>query len=196
MMNHPIRNYPLRIVNEPSIYVAGDKMGQKVYPPGAPMQSAVPSMQQPGMPMNFNQQQAMVAQQNNNMDLLEQRRREQEQRARAQAGGPGGRPPRPEDDDSGDEIDHISTRTLALNRYKRNHDMMNEVFKYAAYGAKHTPPRPPPYSIFDKTEIEEKTAKLQQEIEALNASLAERRAARQRDQPDVAMAFGGDELTI
>ncbi|KAG6879230.1 hypothetical protein C0992_004291 [Termitomyces sp. T32_za158] len=212
MMNHPVRNYPLRTVNEPSVYVAGEKMGQKVYPSGGLMQSSAPAIQQPGMPMNFSQQQAMVAQQNTSMDLLDQRRREQEQRARAQAGAAAGGqrpPPRPEDDDSGDEIDHISTRTLALNRYKRNHDMMNEVFKYAAYGAsldiysrrmclrimcslgdKHAPPPPRPYSIFDKDEIEQKTAKLQEEIETLNASLAERRAARQQDRPDVMISFG------
>lgn len=55
-----------------------------------------------------------------------------------------------EDDDSGgehcsilhssqfdpvlDEMDGISTRTLALTRYKRNHDLMNEVFVHAAFG--------------------------------------------------------------
>ncbi|KAG6850215.1 hypothetical protein H0H93_016394 [Arthromyces matolae] len=170
----------------------GEKMGQKVYPSGTPMQSSAPAMQQPGMPMNLAQQQAMVAQQNTNMELLEQRRREQE-RARAQAAA-GGRPPRPEEDDSGDEVDHIATRTLALNRYRRNHDMMNEVFKFAAYGDKHTSPPPRPYSIFDKNEIERKTvtiAKLEEEIEALNTSLAERRAARQQDRPDVVMSFGG-----
>ncbi|KAG6845608.1 hypothetical protein H0H87_006661 [Tephrocybe sp. NHM501043] len=194
-MNHPVRNYPLRIVNEPSVYVFGDKQGQKVFSSGGPMQSAVPPMQQPGMPMNFSQQQAMVAQQNSSMDQLDQRRREQELRGRAQAGGPGGRPPRPEDDDSGDEIDHISTRTLALNRYKRNHDMMNEVFKFAAYGDKHTPPPPQPYSIFNKAEIEEKSAKLKQEIEELKASLAEREAARQRDQSDITISLGGSEVT-
>jgi hypothetical protein len=41
-------------------------------------------MSQPGMVMNFNQQQAMVAQQNTNMEILE-RRREQE-RARNRSG--------------------------------------------------------------------------------------------------------------
>ncbi|KNZ73233.1 SWI/SNF and RSC complexes subunit ssr4 [Termitomyces sp. J132] len=201
MMNHPVRNYPLRIVNEPSVYVAGEKMGQKVYPAGGPMQSSAPAMQQPGkkkrMPMNFSQQQAMVAQQNTNMELLDQRRREQEQRVRAQAsaaGGAAGRPPRPEDDDSGDEIDHISTRTLALNRYKRNHDMMNEVFQFAAYGDKHAPPPPRPYSIFDKNDIEQRTAKLREEVEVLKASLAELKAARQQDRPDVVMTFGDDGI--
>ncbi|KAG6808775.1 hypothetical protein H0H92_002955 [Tricholoma furcatifolium] len=181
-MNHPVRNYPLRVVTEPAVYVAGEKMGQKVFPPGTnPMQSSAPPLAPPGMPMNFAQQQAMIAQQNSNMELLEQRRREQE-RARVQAGMPGHVSHR----DVPDEIDHISTRALALNRYKRNHDMMNEVFKFAAYvyilvvihgrtGDKHRPPPPRPYSIFDKAEIEAKTAKLEEDIEALNARLGERR---------------------
>ena len=43
------------------------------------------------------------------------------------------------DEDSGDEFDHISTRSLALARYKRNHDYMNEVFNYAAFGTKIQP---------------------------------------------------------
>lgn len=33
-----------------------------------------------------------------------------------------------------DEVDSISTRTLALARYKRNHDWMNDVFNQAAFG--------------------------------------------------------------
>ncbi|GLB38590.1 putative fungal domain of unknown function (DUF1750) [Lyophyllum shimeji] len=198
LMNQPVRNYPLRIVNEPAVYVAGEKMGTKVYPPGgAPMPSAAPPMQQPGMAMNFSQQQAMVAQQNSSMEMLE-RRREQE-RARNRSGSTSGRPPRPEDDDSGDEIDQISTRTLALNRYRRNHDMMNEVFKFAAYGDKNAPPPPPPYSIFNKTEIEEKTAKLQEEIEALKSKSSARRAAQLNweleTRPDVTMDVEGGGIT-
>lgn len=44
-------------------------------------------------------------------------------------------PTRLEDDDSADESDMISARTLALTRYKRNHEFMNEVFMYAAFSA-------------------------------------------------------------
>lgn len=34
---------------------------------------------------------------------------------------------------SADEVDQISTRTLAVARYKHNHDWMNDVFRQAAY---------------------------------------------------------------
>ena len=33
-----------------------------------------------------------------------------------------------------EELEHISTRTLALTRYRRNHELMNEVFIHAAFG--------------------------------------------------------------
>lgn len=86
LMNQPARHYPLRMVNEPSVYVSGEKMGQKVFPPGGgpPMPSSAPPIQQPGMPMNFTQQQAMVAQQNNSMEMLERRREQERARTRAQ----------------------------------------------------------------------------------------------------------------
>ncbi|KAF7370962.1 SWI/SNF and RSC complexes subunit ssr4 [Mycena sanguinolenta] len=174
LMNQPVRSYPLRIYNEPSVYVVGEKAGQKVFPPGAgPHPGGMGNM-----PMGmggFNQQQAM-AQQNNNMALLE-RRREQEQRARAAAAG-NARPGRVEEDDSGDENDTISTRALSLTRYRRNHDIMNEVFAHAAYGQKNALPPPSPFSIFNKAELEAKTEKLKAEIEALQARSTERKLAR------------------
>ncbi|KAK7025540.1 hypothetical protein VNI00_015893 [Paramarasmius palmivorus] len=166
LMNQPVRAYPLRPITDPPVYVGGDKAGQKVYPPGSvppqgPM-GAVPG----GMPMNFQQQQAMLAQQNNSMEMLERRR----ERERARAGSTA-RPPMM-DDDSGDEGDMISTKTLALTRYKRNHDLMNEVFTQAGYRDKYKPKASPtaPYkSTFDKAELEEKCAKLTAEIEELKA---------------------------
>ena len=42
---------------------------------------------------------------------------------------------------SADEVDTISTRALAVARYKRNHDWMNEVFHQAAFGLSYTPVR-------------------------------------------------------
>jgi len=121
----------------------------------------------------------VLAQQNRDMEALERRGRE---RARGMPPGagpqsvgvPGGAPgmqqqrpvggPRLDDDDSADEIDQISTRSLALTRYKRNHELMNEVFMYAAFGdpTKTITDRSAaaavttPYSIFNTEKMEEK----------------------------------------
>ncbi|CAA7261473.1 unnamed protein product [Cyclocybe aegerita] len=211
--NQPVRAYPLRALNEPSVYVAGEKQGQKMYPPGmgpgamhagggGPASMAPGAM---GMPMNFSQQQAMLAQQNSQMEALERRRERERERERAaqRDGQTAGRPPQgriPDDDDSGDEVDQISTRTLAMARYKRNHEWMNEVFHRAAFGDRAPKPKSTPYSIFSKSELEEKTAKLQTEIEALQASSAKRRADKIREsqsQPsaDITMSsIAGDSV--
>ncbi|KAF9235672.1 hypothetical protein BU15DRAFT_51129 [Melanogaster broomeanus] len=195
LLNSPIRQYPLRPITEPAVYVMGDKAGQKVYPPGAgPPPPQGPMAMNPQM-MAMNQQgmnpqtmgmgpqamgmnpQAMLAQQNSNMEALE-RRRERE-RARERSGSMGGRPapPRLDDDDSADEVDMISTRTLALTRYRRNHELMEDIFKQASFGNV-VPSTPPAYSIFDKAELESKVAKLQEEVEALQTQAAERKTRR------------------
>ncbi|ESK91767.1 swi snf and rsc complex subunit ssr4 [Moniliophthora roreri MCA 2997] len=151
LMNQPVRAYPLRHLTDPPVYVAGEKMGQKVFPPGGG-----------GMPMNFNQQQQMLGQQNNSMEMLERRRQTERQRAGSTA-----RPPMM-DEDSGDEGEMLSTKTLAMTRYKRNHDLMNEVFYRAAFGEKNKPLAPAPYkSTFDKAELDERCAQLAAEIETL-----------------------------
>ena len=93
LMHQPVRPYPLRQINEPALFIAGEKMGQKVYPPGAvppqagrggpvpgPGPGPGPGMPgAPGMPMNMHQQQAMLAQQNSRMEMIDARR---DQRAR------------------------------------------------------------------------------------------------------------------
>ncbi|KAH9480580.1 SWI/SNF and RSC complexes subunit ssr4 [Psilocybe cubensis] len=213
LMSQPVRAYPLMPVNEPPVYVLGEKTGQKVYPggvgpvgggsssvgvgmggnpmhPGNPVQGGLPPSAM-GMAvggMSFTQQQAaLLAQQNSTMESLE-RRRERERAAAAAAAvaqrpGPDpavARPPQQrvvEDEDSGDEMDLFPTRTLAMARYKRNHDWMNDVFNQAAFGnVIQTDPKVRPYSIFSQSDIDEKTAKLQAEVEALQAKSAQRRA--------------------
>ena len=110
LLNSPVRQYPLRQITEPPVYVMGDKAGQKAYPPSAgpppPPQGPIGmnpqgmGINQPGMgmpPQGMNPQamgmnaqgmgmtpQAMLAQQNSNMESLE-RRRERE-RARERSG--------------------------------------------------------------------------------------------------------------
>ena len=84
-LNQPARNYPLRQVNEPAVYVLGEKQGQKVFagagpgpgrgPPGVDHPTAadmgmgygMPGMNMPGNP------QALLAHQNSNMEALEKR---------------------------------------------------------------------------------------------------------------------------
>jgi hypothetical protein len=48
----------------------------------------------------------------------------------------------------------VSTRTVAAARYTRNHDWMNEVFAYAAFGDKVLPSKPKRlHEIFDKDDL-------------------------------------------
>ncbi|EGN97871.1 hypothetical protein SERLA73DRAFT_109126 [Serpula lacrymans var. lacrymans S7.3] len=168
LLNQPVRQYPLRQISDPPVYVMGEKAGQKVYPgPGGGQIQGLPSGAPSGpMPpigmgmggMNINTQ-AMLAQQNMNMEALE-RRRERE-RGRERSSSMGGRPPPPrvDEDDSADESEFISTRTLALTRFRRNHELMEEVFKQAAFGNKKSSPPPSPYSIFDKSELDTKAVR-------------------------------------
>ena len=72
------------------------------------------------------------------------------------------------------EKEMISTRTLALTRFQRNHEFMDEVFLQAALGSpiplifptqthtpstgdKHPPKRNSPWSIFEVSELESKS---------------------------------------
>lgn len=73
-LNQPVRNYPLRPINEPALFVMGEKIGQKVYP-----NQHTGSAERPGPPsmgMGFGgigNSQAMLAQQNSNLEALERR---------------------------------------------------------------------------------------------------------------------------
>ncbi|KZT69605.1 hypothetical protein DAEQUDRAFT_726590 [Daedalea quercina L-15889] len=196
-LNQPVRNYPLRPINEPALFVVGEKMGQKVYPNQhqAPAERSGP----PGMGMGFGgigNPQAMLAQQNNNLEALE-RRSQRDRSASMNARAPP--PARMDDDDSADESDMISTRTLALTRYKRNHEFMNEVFMYAAFSRKKEfPPPKSPYSVFDQADVEAKVGELTAEIDELRAKAEARREARLNasrgiDEPgDVSMDISGN----
>jgi len=174
LANQPARAYPLPMINQPPVFVLGEKVGQKVFPPGTGMHAGPTTGQPipPGM-MPYNAQ-AMVAQQNANMEMLE-RRRERERAREAAANRP-----RVEDDDSADETEQISTKSLAITRYRRNHELMSEVFTHAAFGNKSSPGPVTPYSIFDNSELESRIAKLQSEISVLRQGAADRDAAKSR----------------
>jgi uncharacterized small protein (DUF1192 family) len=57
---------------------------------------------------------------------------------------------------------------------------MTEVFMNAAFGNKSVSEPSKPYSIFDKTELEAKIAKLQSEVSVLQQKATERDAAKSR----------------
>ena len=81
-LNQPVRPYPLRPINEPAVFVLGERQGQKVFPPGGP---PGPGMQERGqsIPPNigFGNPQAMLAQQNNQMEAMERRSRQERDRS-------------------------------------------------------------------------------------------------------------------
>ncbi|KAI5116751.1 hypothetical protein M0805_001609 [Coniferiporia weirii] len=200
LRSQPVRSYPLRPVNEPAMFVLGEKMGQKVFVPQQhaahpphPAQTAhgvVPPAGMPGMVGmggGMQHQAAMLAQQSREMEL---ERRQTRERAAA-VPGHGHLPAH--DDDSGDEYDHISTRSLALARYKRNHDYMNEVFMNAAFGDKKPKEPQNPYVCFNETDIKEKVSKLGNEIEELKRkSEARKEAVRRRENSGDIEARGSD----
>lgn len=64
-LNQPVRSYPLRPINEPALYVMGDKIGNQVPLPNHPdRQIGFGGMGNP---------KAMLAQQNSNLEALERR---------------------------------------------------------------------------------------------------------------------------
>jgi len=90
----------------------------------------------------------------------------------------GQRPAMHQDEDEEIEKEMISTRTLALTRFQRNHEFMDEVFVQAALGDKDPPKRKSPWSIFDIEELERKNEKLTAEIAELQKRTEERRSQR------------------
>lgn len=165
LMGLPTRAYPLRPVNEPAMYVLGEKAGQKVYQPQQQTHAAGMPTALGAVPSGMQHQAALLAAQSREMEALERRQardRNVNMAGHAQA----------HDDESGDEYDHISTRSLALARYKRNHDFMNEVFMYAAFGDREAKETLKTYSCFDEAELKEKSAKLEKELEELKTKAA------------------------
>jgi len=182
----PVRQYPLRQHNEPAVFVMGERQGQRV-PPSGPVGGMPPNVASGSVGVGIGvggrpDAQAMLVQQNREMEALERR----SQRDRSGSMNPAQRqlqpPQRHDEEDSAEELEHISTRTLALTRYRRNHELMNEVFTHAAFGNKQPPKPSAPYSIFDKAELENRAERLNKEIEEMQAKSAARRAVREKEQ--------------
>ncbi|CAE6436485.1 unnamed protein product [Rhizoctonia solani] len=123
-MNVPIRNYPLPIINEPPMYVVGEKSGQRVMAPNA----------------------VQLANQQQQLDALAASRRHAGMQPQA----------RKQDDDSDEESNRVSTRALAVTRFKRNHELLAEIF--AVNAAANVKAVPSPYEKTDKAELEAKFA--------------------------------------
>ncbi|KAI9443020.1 hypothetical protein H4582DRAFT_1922051 [Lactarius indigo] len=186
LQTQPVRQYPLRPHNEPAVFVLGERQGQRI-PPGGPIAGGMPPNVGVGVGIGVSGRpdaQAMLAQQNREMEALE--RRSQRERSASMNPGPRQPPPPPQrldEEDSADELENISTRTLALTRYRRNHELMNEVFTYAAFGDKQPPKPSTPYSIFEETELESRVEALTKEIEELREKSAARKAmAREKEE--------------
>ncbi|TFY79675.1 hypothetical protein EWM64_g4341 [Hericium alpestre] len=168
IINQPVRPYPLRPVNEPAVFVMGDKMGQKIMvPPGPPVPPGSAHPIAPGAPvMPFAGRpdpQVLLAQQNRDMEALERR----SQRERSMSMTQRAPPPPPARQDEEDSA-----------------------------GDKHTPKPPPAYSIFDKSELDEKASKLTSDIQDLRARAAARQAVRtEAENADVSMEAPAD-ITI
>jgi len=186
LLGAAVRTYPLRPSNEPRLYVAGDRMGQRVpsIPHAGPSSLPAPPVhpaQPNGVGINMGLglgiggmgQVAALAQQNQAMDALERDRRN-----RGMTGMTSSASRTVDEDDSGDEYDNVSTRTLAIGRFKRNHELMTEVFTYASRKHQKAQPQRSPYASFDIDEMKEKITKLTTDVETLEAKAEERRIAR------------------
>ena len=78
LMGQPMRAYPLRQINEPRMYVLGEKAGQKIYTQqqqhATPHAQGMPGMQGIGqVPANMQHQAALLAAKNRDMESLERR---------------------------------------------------------------------------------------------------------------------------
>ena len=71
-LNQPVRNYPLRPINEPALFVVGEKIGRQAPHPNQHQGSAELQVKATGFGGMGNPQ-AMLAHQNSNLDALERR---------------------------------------------------------------------------------------------------------------------------
>ncbi|KAF8311056.1 hypothetical protein DL93DRAFT_2083724 [Clavulina sp. PMI_390] len=157
LLHQPVRAYPLRHINEPGIFVYGDRIGQKV----------------PQQNQNRPQQIGNVAAQNAAMERMEQRRE----------AGPRDAHPLQQYGNDDDDESYVTNRSLALARFTRNHDNLAEIFSPVAIAQ--IPAPPPVYENIKASDLELELEKLTAEVEALKQKKldaeAKLGAARQRN---------------
>ncbi|CAE6414806.1 unnamed protein product [Rhizoctonia solani] len=146
-INIPIRNYPLPTINDPPIYVMGEKSGQRVMAPNA----------------------VHLTNQQQQLDALAANRRQTGLQPQV----------RRQDDDSDEESNRVSTRALAVTRFKRNHELLAEIF--AVNAAANVKATPSPYEKTDKAELEAKLEQANREL----AELREKLSQQEHDMEDV-----------
>ncbi|KAG8871941.1 hypothetical protein FRC20_009971 [Serendipita sp. 405] len=184
-LHQQIRQYPLPNLPALNTFIGGNRMGEMAheeearqiiaavqarapeafYNPqrGGPHHSG-PPIGYGGMPQDISSQTAIL--------------RELERKKRMIAP-----PVRRDEEDSPDEDAAVSVRTLALSRYKRNHELMEEVFHRAAFGTRRVEE---PSSSTPGMTLEEITSKLaatQASIDKMEAKLNElRRLKEEKEQ--------------
>lgn len=92
---------------------------------------------------------------------------------------------RRDEDDSADEDTAVSVRTLALSRYKRNHEFMEEVFQRAAFGARKVEATSDSTPGMTLEEILAKLESTQASVDEMEKRLSERqRLQEEREEAD------------
>jgi len=167
LQKEAVRVYPIRTVDEPRVFVLGERAGQRVYPPGHMAQGAGAGHGgDSGMGMTMGAPMRVAEKLNHQAAQLEALNNRQLP----------DRPPVAHDEYDDDEADHLNSRTLAVMRYRRNHELMNEVFLRANNSTSKPLERSNPYDIFDAEEMESKIAKLNAEIEQLSNKRSRKRS--------------------
>jgi hypothetical protein len=159
MMNQHVRSYPIPAPTEQPVFIAGERAFQKAYG-------------QPGG-------QHAIAMQNQAMAQMERARREKSRTEASQ------RQLKALEAEEGEE-EHVNARSLARERFKRNHEYLAEIFSISSIAQLEEPPLREPATAVP--ELEAKLAKLNQEIQALEETAELRKRHKRNTSTDEEMA--------
>lgn len=131
LAKEPVRNYPLRLPpSDTRVYVVGEKVGQKVFVgQGQPPQGHGHGL--PNLRLGDRVAAANAQLEAMNSRVLPERHVVSIGLFSSKSQFTGYQPHEEFDDD---ELEHLTTRTLAVTRYRRNHELMNQVFWTASRG--------------------------------------------------------------